>query len=403
VTAIHVGVTELTMERPLVAARVLLDPIERAIAEVGGGRPVVVVDDDSVDSSGALVFAAQHATVESVAFAVRHTSGYLCVSLLDFDADRLDLPALSIVGDQPGAIAFTVTVDAYSGVSTGISAADRSYTIRLLADPGSRSADLSRPGHVVPVRARGGGVLDRLGHAEASLDLARLAGLTPSGVFAELVSRDNPVAMATGAELRRFADEFGLAVVSIADLVQFRRRTEPELERVVVARVPLGPGAFNAVGYASSRDGREHLAFVLGDVADRERVLVHVHNECLLGDVFGSQRCRCAQELAESMALIANAGRGAVVYLRGKEREDRPGFGLLAKLRAYQDDACQGRDTFRSAAADMSIAAPDLRSAAEIVDDLGIRSVTLLTGDPSDRGRLARWGVRVRNTQPLQG
>jgi 3,4-dihydroxy 2-butanone 4-phosphate synthase/GTP cyclohydrolase II len=387
---------ESTADLTPILARVPLDSIERAVDEIRSGRPVVVLDDDSADSAGELVFAAGHADAALVSFAVRYTSGYLCVSVLDSDADRLDLPPMPSVRAQPDAPAFTVTVDASVGVSTGISAADRAHTIRLLADLHTRPADLSRPGHVLPVRAHRDGVLGRFGHTEASLDLARLAGLTPAGVLGELVSRRDPLLMAAGAELRGFADEFGLALISIADLVQHRRRLAPDVERMVLARVPLTQGSFNAVGYASRRDGREHVAFTYGEIGYGADLLVRVHNECLLGDVFGSQRCRCAEMLDESLAAVTEAGRGVVVYLRGRERADDFGAGLLAKLHAYQRE-------------DARLVVPpgqpgvswDFDVAAQILDNLEVRSVRLLTTDPADASRLGRFGTKVVGTQSI--
>ncbi|MCW2540559.1 MAG: cyclohydrolase [Frankiales bacterium] len=379
---------------PVEAVR--LDPVEAVIADVAAGRAVIVLDDDSATSAGELIFAAALADADLVSFAVRHTSGYLCVAVPGAVADRLALPAMPSHGARAEAAAFTVTVDAAHGISTGISAADRAYTIRLLADPATQRDDLSRPGHVLPVRAQSNGLLDRFGHTEAAMDLAILAGLSPAGVLAELVSREQPLAMAQGAELRDFADEFGLSLTTITELVRHRRAAAGVVEPLVRARVPLPYGPFEAVGYAAPRDGREHVAFTMGELDGAEKVLVRVHTECLLGDVFGSQRCRCAQRLTDSLAAVAAAGRGVVVYLRGRERRDAAGAGLLAKLMAYeQQDA--GRLAERP---EWVHADGDFDTAAQVLDSLGIRSVRLLADEPADAVGLRRFGVRVVDILP---
>jgi len=265
-----------------------LDSVERAITDFKAGRAVVVIDDEDRENEGDLIFAAELATPELVAFMVRYTSGYICVPITENEADRLDLPPMFRVNQDRRGTAYTVTVDAREGVSTGISAADRAHTIRLLANPNANAADFSRPGHVVPLRAKDGGVLRRPGHTEAAVDLAVMAGLQPAGVLCEIVSEKDPAGMARAEELRVFADEHDLALISIADLIAYRRRFEKLVERVASARVPLRYGEFTAVGYSSSYDSREHVAFVFGDVGDGEDVLVRVHSECLTGDVFGS-------------------------------------------------------------------------------------------------------------------
>jgi 3,4-dihydroxy 2-butanone 4-phosphate synthase/GTP cyclohydrolase II len=275
-----------------------LDPIERAITDIAAGKAVVVVDDEDRENEGDLIFAAELATPELVAFMVRYTSGYLCVSLTEAEADRLDLPPMFRVNQDRRGTAYTVTVDARDGVTTGISAADRARTVKLLADPTATAADFTRPGHVVPLRAKDGGVLRRPGHTEAAVDLTRLAGLRPAGVLCEVVSEKDPSGMARADELRVFADEHDLALVSIADLIRYRRRTDRLVERAASARVPLRYGEFTAVGYRTTYDQREHVAFVFGEpgdvvasIGDGEDLLVRVHSECLTGDVFGSLRC----------------------------------------------------------------------------------------------------------------
>src|SRR5581483_9984330 len=265
--------------------------VERALADVAAGKAVVVVDDEDRENEGDLIFAAEKATPELVSFMVRYTSGYICVSLTEDDCDRLDLPPMYHSNGDAFRTAFTVTVDAKAGITTGISATDRAHTIRLLAAPEAFAADFVRPGHVLPLRAKAGGVLRRPGHTEAAVDLARLAGLTPAGALCELVSQKDEGDMARGDELRVFAEDHDLALVTIADLIAYRRRFEKQVERVAEARIPTAHGAFVAYGYDNVLDGIEHIALVCGDIGDGEGVLVRVHSECLTGDVFGSLRC----------------------------------------------------------------------------------------------------------------
>ncbi|MDP9391736.1 MAG: 3,4-dihydroxy-2-butanone-4-phosphate synthase, partial [Actinomycetota bacterium] len=310
-----------------------LDTIETAIAAIKDGRPVVVIDDEDRENEGDLIFASELATPELVAFMVRYTSGYICVSVTEADADRLDLPPMFRVNQDRRGTAYTVTVDAREGITTGISASDRARTIQLLADAGTTSADLARPGHIVPLRAKDGGVLRRPGHTEAAVDLAVLAGLRPSGTLCEVVSEQDPTGMARGDELRVFADEHDLCMISIADLIAYRKRFDKLVERVTEATVPLAAGTFTAVGYRSSYDAREHVAFVCGEIGDGDDVLVRVHSECLTGDVFGSLRCDCGPQLQAALVAVAQEGRGVVLYIRGHEGR---GIGLLHKLQAYQ-------------------------------------------------------------------
>ncbi|MBE7189106.1 bifunctional 3,4-dihydroxy-2-butanone-4-phosphate synthase/GTP cyclohydrolase II, partial [Jatrophihabitans endophyticus] len=377
---------------------VRLDSIEFAIAQIKSGKPVVVIDDEDRENEGDLIFAAELATPELVSFMVRYTSGYICVPVTESDADRLDLPPMFHTNQDRRGTAYTVTVDAREGVSTGISATDRAHTIRLLADPSSHATDFSRPGHVVPLRAKDGGVLRRPGHTEAAIDLAVLAGLSPAGVLCEVVSEKDPAGMARSDELRVFADEHDLALISIADLIAYRRRFEKLVERVASARVPLHAGEFTAVGYSSSYDSREHVAFVYGDVGDGEDVLVRVHSECLTGDVFGSLRCDCGPQLDAALTAVANEGRGIVLYIRGHEGR---GIGLLHKLQAYQlQDA--GADTLD---ANLELGFPadarDYGTGAQILVDLGVRSMRLLTNNPAKRAGLEGYGLRVTGREPL--
>jgi 3,4-dihydroxy 2-butanone 4-phosphate synthase/GTP cyclohydrolase II len=375
-----------------------LDTIESAIAAIKDGRPVVVIDDEDRENEGDLIFAAELATPDLVAFMVRYTSGYICVPVTEADADRLDLPPMFRINQDRRGTAYTVTVDAREGVTTGISAADRAHTIRLLANPQTMSADLARPGHIVPLRAKDGGVLRRPGHTEAAVDLAVLAGLRPAGVLCEIVSEKDPTGMARGEELRVFADEHDLVMISIADLIAYRKRFDKLVERVAEAQVPLAPGNFTAVGYRSSYDNREHVAFVYGDIGDGEDVLVRVHSECLTGDVFGSLRCDCGPQLQAALAAVAQEGRGIVLYVRGHEGR---GIGLLHKLQAYQLQD-MGLDTV-DANLDLGLPADarDYGTGAQILVDLGVRTMRLLSNNPAKRAGLEGYGLKVVGRVPL--
>jgi 3,4-dihydroxy 2-butanone 4-phosphate synthase/GTP cyclohydrolase II len=364
--------------------------IDQAIADIAAGKPVVVVDDADRENEGDLIFAAEKATPELLAFMIRYTSGYVCVPLTGEDCDRLDLPPMYHTNQDRRGTAYTVTVDAREGVSTGISAADRAHTIRLLADPVTTPADLARPGHVVPLRAKPGGVLRRPGHTEAAIDLTTMAGLRPVGVLCELVNDDGT--MQRLPDLSGFAAQHGLTLISIADLVAYRRRTEKQVERVAEARIPTRHGDFRAVGYRSTFDDREHVALVYGDLADGQNLIVRVHSECLTGDVFGSLRCDCGPQLDAAMAAVAAEGRGVVLYIRGHEGR---GIGLLHKLQAYQLQD-NGRDTV-DANLDLGLPADnrDYGTGAQILADLGVRSMRLLTNNPAKRAGLEGYGLTV--------
>jgi 3,4-dihydroxy 2-butanone 4-phosphate synthase/GTP cyclohydrolase II len=375
-----------------------IEGIERAISDIGAGRPVIVVDDEDRENEGDLIFAAEKATPELLAFMVRYTSGYICVPLQEVDCDRLDLPPMFHTNQDRRGTAYTVTVDAKEGVSTGISAADRAHTIRLLAAENSRPGDFTRPGHVVPLRAKEGGVLRRPGHTEAAIDLAVLAGLRPAGVLCEIVSQKDEGDMARRDELEVFAAEHDLAIISIADLIDYRRRKEVQVIRVAEARIPTPHGVFRAVGYDSKLDGIEHIALVYGDIEDGENVLVRVHSECLTGDVFGSLRCDCGPQLDSAMATVAAEGRGVVLYMRGHEGR---GIGLMHKLQAYQlQDS--GHDTVD---ANLALGVPadarDYGQGAQILADLGIKSMRLLTNNPAKRVGLDGYGLTIVDRVPL--
>jgi 3,4-dihydroxy 2-butanone 4-phosphate synthase / GTP cyclohydrolase II len=369
-----------------------IEGVERAISDIAAGRPVIVVDDEDRENEGDLIFAAEKATPELLAFMVRYTSGYICVPLTEADCDRLDLPPMFHTNQDRRGTAYTVTVDAREGVSTGISAADRARTIRLLADSKSVAGDFTRPGHVVPLRAKEGGVLRRPGHTEAAIDLAVLAGLRPAGVLCEIVSQKDEGDMARREELEVFAAEHDLTIISIADLIDYRRRKEVQVVRVAEARIPTAHGAFRAVGYDSKLDGIEHIALVYGDIEDGENVLVRVHSECLTGDVFGSLRCDCGPQLEAALAAVAAEGRGVVLYMRGHEGR---GIGLMHKLQAYQlqDDGADTVDA--NLMQGMPADARDYGQGAQILVDLGIKSMRLLTNNPAKRVGLDGYGLTI--------
>jgi 3,4-dihydroxy 2-butanone 4-phosphate synthase / GTP cyclohydrolase II len=374
-----------------------LSSIEEAIEQLRRGGMVVVVDDEDRENEGDLIMAAEDVTPEDMAFFLEHTSGVICAPLESARADELDLPLMVVANTEAQRTAFTVTVDYRHGTTTGISAHDRAATVRSLVDPATRPTDLNRPGHVFPLRYRTGGVLKRAGHTEAAVDLARLAGKHPCGVLCEIVTADKSE-MARLPELEAFAERHGLPIVSIADLIRYRRRHEKLVRRVAEATLPTDHGNFDAYVFESVLDGEQHLALVYGDLTVAPP-LVRVHSECLTGDVMGSLRCDCGPQLQTALAKIAAEGSGIVVYLRGHEGR---GIGLGHKIRAYalQED---GRDTVD---ANVELGLPvDSREygiGAQILVDLGVTDMRLMTNNPSKYGGLEGFGLNIVERVPLE-